>query len=1082
MSSQRRFESLPSSVVDGQVARYFFIAGGLLCLLAAAAVGLFYEGFLPGQRAVTVGTAAGASLLFALGLAAPHRYRPWSMGVALLGVIATLVVAAVSTGQGVHTPALGMMGLLVMVSGLLLGLRVGAALAAVGFVALLLLAQFERVGLLAGASAAVSLSWRNRVVTQTVVLCCGLGFSWALGTLVRRMLLDATRQRERFRTLLGIAADWYWEQDESFCCHYLSDAFERVTGVTRAACLARPWWDMPGLTLDGDAGWEAHQSALRAHLPFRDLTVCLRSPEGRRLYLSLSGEPAFDDDGVFRGYWGVGQDITAQREAQHAVAASEQRYRNLFARSPSALVIHRDGRVMTANEAAARLFGFPDPLAMVDLDLFSLYDEASARIAQERLVQLDTLPFGESLPLVDLAITRRDGRQVHVAATGSRVEWPDGRAIESIFLDNTGRRQAETALLRSEAMLSRLFSSSPDVITVTDPQTGRYVMVNPGFTRVTGYSAEEAVGRTVLELGLLRPELRERILAEMRQKGSVQDMLLPYNVKGGQVVWVQISGAMFEVESNRYLLVLARDVTERERSRAEYKAILDNASVGIALVQHGRFHQANTRFEAMLGWPAGTLVGERVRAIWPSDLEFERSASVTREVLARGEPLDFEWEMFRRDGSRFWARCRARVVADPDVGRVATIWIVEDITEQRRVADDLAAAKEQAEAASQAKSSFLANMSHEIRTPLHGVLGLAQLALSPGIEPQRREDYLRRIVDSAQTLSAIISDILDLSKIEAGRVQLEAIPFDLWNLLQTLHSSYAELAQERSLSLTLHVSAEVQRWAIGDPVRLQQILGNFVSNALKFTEHGDIAIEAARLPGGELRFSVRDSGPGIPPAVQERLFRPFTQADESISRRYGGTGLGLSICRELAYLMGGQVGVESRPGVGSVFWTELPLPVADSQQVGAPPAADATDGLAGSRVLVVEDNPVNMMIAVATLEQWGVEVVQACNGQEALDCVERQPGHFDAVLMDVHMPGMSGYEVAQALRRDYDAERLPIIALTAAALVSEQERTRACGMNDFVAKPIDLGRLHATLCRWIMAGKRAVRDDSPDVR
>ncbi|MCW7538490.1 PAS domain S-box protein [Aquabacterium sp. A7-Y] len=1068
MSSQRRFESLPSSAVDADVARYFFATGCLLCLFATAIVAALYDGMAAPQRLAVMAAGLVATAVFGTGLLARGARPTWRMAASLLAIMGVLVTAAVATGQGVHTPSLGMMSLLVVLAGLMLGVRVAAGLTLVGLVVIGVLAQLERSGVLPGVGSAVAQSWRNRVITQSLVLGCGLGFAWALEVVARRALRQAGAQQVRFRALLGLAADWYWEQDEAFRFTYLSDSFARLDGLSALSFLGRRCWEIGGVAPGDELMWAPHRAELQAHRPFRGLVVSARGGGGRLLWLSLSGEPVFDDRGGFRGYWGVGHDITAQREAQRALVASESRYRNLFARSPSALIIHRHGRIVTANEAAARLFGFAGPAAMQDLELFALYDEPSRELGRLRLQELAALPPGKNLPLADHVIVRPDGRKVAVAATASRVDGPDGPAVESIFLDTTEKREAETALLRSEAMLSSLFSSSPDVITVTDPETGRYVMVNPGFTRATGYSAEEAVGRTVLELGLLRTQLqRDRFLAEIRSKGTVRDMLIPYADRHGDPVWMQISGAMFEVEGARYLLVLARDVTERERSRAEYKAILDNASVGIALVQRGCFHQANRRFEEMLGWLPGSLVGHRVREIWPSDEEFEKVSARTRAVLERGEQADFEWEMFRRDGSRFWARSRARLVDEGDSGRGPTIWIVEDITEQRRVASDLAAAKEQAEAANHAKSAFLANMSHEIRTPLHGVLGLAQLALAPGIEAARRDDYLRRIVDSAQTLSAIISDILDLSKIEAGRVHLETIAFDLPALLRTLHSSYVELAQQRGLALELEIAADLPSYVMGDPVRVQQIVGNFTANALKFTAEGQVAIEARRSPSGAVLLAVRDSGPGIAAQVQERLFEPFTQADESISRRFGGTGLGLSICRQLAQLMGGGVGVDSRPGAGSCFWAELPLPAADPADAVVATPAPVPGSLQGVRVLVVEDNPVNMLIAVGMLEQWGVQVEQAHNGQEALELVERRGGAFDAVLMDVHMPGMSGYEATQALRRRWDARRLPIIALTAAALVSEQERTRAVGMNDFVAKPIDLGRLYATLQRWV---------------
>jgi signal transduction histidine kinase/ActR/RegA family two-component response regulator len=427
--------------------------------------------------------------------------------------------------------------------------------------------------------------------------------------------------------------------------------------------------------------------------------------------------------------------------------------------------------------------------------------------------------------------------------------------------------------------------------------------------------------------------------------------------------------------------------------------------------------------------------------------------------------------MARRDGSTFLCRLLARAVDPNHPSKGATIWIAEDVTERRAVDQALARARDDAEAANRAKSAFLANTSHEIRTPLNGLVGLARLARQPGLAEARRERYLAQIDDSAQALSGVISDILDLSKIEAGKLRLESVDFDLHTLLESIEHGYAALAEARALSLEMVVRAGVARRVRGDPVRLRQVLTNFLSNALKFTEHGGVRITVLQATPTRMRFEVKDSGPGIDAATQARLFTAFTQADESTTRRFGGTGLGLSICRELAELMGGEVGVISEPGRGSLFWAELPLP--PSTQAGPDSAfgaaPDSASPLAGMRVLMVEDNPVNMLIAVALLEQWGVEVAQASDGAQALRAVNAQADAgrpFDVVLMDVQMPVMGGHDATRALRLRFDAEQLPIIALTAAALTSERDEALACGMNDFLTKPIDAQRLRDTLARW----------------
>jgi signal transduction histidine kinase len=463
--------------------------------------------------------------------------------------------------------------------------------------------------------------------------------------------------------------------------------------------------------------------------------------------------------------------------------------------------------------------------------------------------------------------------------------------------------------------------------------------------------------------------------------------------------------------------------------------------------------------------------------VWPTTEDYTEIGRIAGPLLSRGEPVEFVRELRRRDGTLFWCHLRARVVDSDNPADGGTIWIAEDITERRAAEAALAAAKEAAEAASRAKSAFLANTSHEIRTPLNGVLGLARLALEPGVDARRSREYVQRIHDSAQALTAIISDILDLSKIEAGKLTLERTEFDLRAQLDVLFAGYRELAVSKGLGFELAVAGDIPRHVRGDPVRVRQILANFVANAIKFTEHGRVGIDVRCQPGGSVRFAVSDTGIGIDPDARARLFTPFTQADVSTTRRFGGTGLGLSICRQLAELMGGRVDVESRPGAGSTFWVDLPL-----ERAAAPPACQAdaadrasADDLTGVRVLLVEDNPVNLLIAETLLANWRVEVERAHDGAQAVAAVERADGDFDAVLMDVHMPVMSGHEATAVLRRRYSKETLPIIALTAAALASEQEQSLAVGMNDFIAKPFDAARLRDVLAKWTVRRRAAAR-------
>ena len=409
-----------------------------------------------------------------------------------------------------------------------------------------------------------------------------------------------------------------------------------------------------------------------------------------------------------------------------------------------------------------------------------------------------------------------------------------------------------------------------------------------------------------------------------------------------------------------------------------------------------------------------------------------------------------------------------------EMGRLATSLTALRNAIRERIGQ-LHQAREAAEAANRAKSTFLANTSHELRTPLNGVLGMARLARQPGLDGVRRQRYLDLMVDSAKSLADILSDTLDLAKIEAGKLVLDLQPFDLRAMLQATMTSYRPLADSTGLVLSLHVDDAVPGQVLGDALRVRQIVVNYLTNALKFTPQGAVQVRLTVAGEHRLRLAVQDTGVGLSPDVQGKLFTPFTQADASTTRRHGGTGLGLAICRELATRMDGEVGVTSDVGHGATFWAELRLPAVSAPVALAPPPVPESAQLCGRRALVVEDNPVNRILAVSLLENWGMVTAQAEDGREAVDAVARaeaagQP--YDIVLMDLQMPVMDGHAATRALRRLYNEAELPILALTAAALATEREKALATGMNDFLTKPVDPARLQAALLQHL--GRRAV--------
>jgi PAS domain S-box-containing protein len=519
----------------------------------------------------------------------------------------------------------------------------------------------------------------------------------------------------------------------------------------------------------------------------------------------------------------------------------------------------------------------------------------------------------------------------------------------------------------------------------------------------------------------------------------------------------ELTGARDELEE-----IVADRTRELERTSRDYRQIFESAHDAIIVFRpyDERVLSVNRRACEVYGFTRQEFLNLSLASISEN---VKRGQDQIRATLDVGVYHNFESAQYRKDGSRMSLEINASAIEFE--GQRAILSINRDITERRR-AEALRSAKEAAERTARAKAQFLANMSHEIRTPMAGVVGLTDLLLGTGLDEQQAE-YARLIQSSGSSLLRVIDDILDFSKIDAGTLTFEEAPFDLRAMLHEVVDLLRLAAVSNGTGLDLRIAEGVPGWVLGDPGRLRQVVMNLVGNAVKFTEGGEVTVEAepvpAQVPEDRIHIRVRDTGIGIPVEAQGRLFELFSQADDSTSRRFGGTGLGLAISKRIVEGMGGEIGFESAPGVGSTFWITVRL------ERSAPPAApEAPAGrpLRSRRILTAEDNAINQLVITEQLKALGYAVTAVGNGLEALEAL--QAGEHDLVLMDCQMPHLDGYEATLRIRQlPGAAGRIPVLALTAHAIREDLDKCLAVGMNDTITKPFTAEALRRKLERWL---------------
>ncbi len=641
-----------------------------------------------------------------------------------------------------------------------------------------------------------------------------------------------------------------------------------------------------------------------------------------------------------------------------------------------------------------------------------------------------------------------------------------------------------------------LIERNPQPMFVFERATLRIIAASAAATRAYGYTRDEFLGMSLRDL------IAADVLADFDEFYRAQSLveapgLLPrsrrrHQRKDGSEIVVETTSDDLVYRGVSCRILVCEDVAELEQAAADlahareqiragedrYRLLFERNPQPMAVYDREtlEFIAVNDAMVASYRYSREELIGmSGLDLVVVEDVPSVREYLVSHPGLTPPGAGWKGWHHRRKDGTIIEVETASdNLTLD---GRECRLVLFQDVTERNRAAAELARAHDQAVSASSMKSAFLANMSHEIRTPMNGVIGLSELLLDTDLDDEQR--YLaEQTARSAQDLLAIINDILDLSKIEAGQLRLDPIDFDPRALIDQACAVARLQADKRGVQLACQIDGALPARVRGDAGRFRQILTNLLSNAVKFTSEGSVGVSADTRPGSLVRVEVTDTGIGIDPDVLSDMFEPFTQADPSTTRHYGGTGLGLTISRELVDLMGGTIGAHSEHGHSSTFWFEVSLTTVSQPETPEialhEPLIPAGPQLAGApAVLVVDDSTVNQTVAVATLQRCGYQADIAGDGLQALAALERK--HYDAVLMDCQMPLMDGYEATAAIRRrEQDTHHhTPVIAMTAHAMTGDRERCLAAGMDDYLTKPVRPQQITEALARWIPAQRIA---------
>jgi PAS domain S-box-containing protein len=769
--------------------------------------------------------------------------------------------------------------------------------------------------------------------------------------------------------------------------------------------------------------------------------------------------------------------IQVRRTAQR----SEKRFKALLEASPSAIMIFQNYKLKYANSSLETLTGFTKE-ELLKMEIWQLIHPESLKELNKKnsFIDKNGLSFRGEFQIV----TKELGKKWVDFSTRS-IEFDKLPSMLATAIDITDKKKYEQQLVEAEERYSLILMASNDGIfdyNIPDDQ----LYLSPQWKEMLGYFEDELGGSLIEWINLIDPDDRLDVndLLEKLKTGTTTSGTIEYRMscRNGSFKWVWASfSVIFDLDTPHRILGTHSDITERKiteemlkDSEFRYKSLFSKNSAIMLITdpETGKIQDINQAAVNYYGYDKASLMGMNI-----SDISVLSKDLIQKEnIQAEKEKRSFRYSQHRlADGNIRDVEIYSSKI--PVKSGIMEYSIIFDITERKRIEKELQKAKETAEEAFRTKSFFISNVSHEIRTPLNAIVGLTDLIIQDENLTPALIENIKSIKYSSDHLLSVINDVLDFSKLEAGRVQIDKTEFDLHNLVRESAQTINFKAKEKGIAVNISLGAEVPRILIGDPSRLRQILLNLIGNAIKFTIEGHIDIDVKPINESEdkidLRFSISDTGIGIPESKLEKIFESFSQADTDTSRKFGGTGLGLTICKKLVELQGGTMGVKSLEGMGSTFWFDLTYDI--SQRTYMPDKTRGTasmKNLRGIKILLVEDDKMNQFVMSQIMKKWLAQIDIVDNGIQAIQKLEQKK--YNLVLMDLHMPELNGYETTKVIRNpdsnvlDHD---VPIIALTADVSVETRERVKQSGMNDFITKPSNQDEMFEKIMQAVINSK-----------